>query len=62
MGVASLDLQQTDVGQGKIDYGNIVNNKNLLFHREPSSSTLYSIKSQDKKTSPKIKKNLLIEA
>lgn len=25
MGVASLDLQQTDVGQGKIDYGNIVN-------------------------------------
>lgn len=25
MGVASLDLQQTDAGQGKIDYGNIVN-------------------------------------
>lgn len=25
MGVASLDLQQTDVGQGKIDYGNIKN-------------------------------------
>lgn len=25
MGVASLDLQQTDVGQGKIDYSNIVN-------------------------------------
>ena len=25
MGVASLDLQQTDVGQGKVDYGNIVN-------------------------------------
>ena len=25
MGVASLDLQQTDVGQGKIDYGNIIN-------------------------------------
>lgn len=25
MGVASLDLQQTDAGQGKIDYGNIIN-------------------------------------
>ena len=25
MGVASLDLQQTDAGQGKIDYSNIVN-------------------------------------
>ena len=25
MGVASLDLQQTDVGQGKVDYGNVVN-------------------------------------
>ena len=25
MGVASLDLQQTDAGQGNIDYGNIIN-------------------------------------
>ena len=25
MGVASLDLQQTDVGQGKVDYNNVIN-------------------------------------
>ena len=25
MGVASLDLQQTDIGQGKVDYNNVIN-------------------------------------